>query len=39
MEDLGKILGENWKIVLVRELIKFYEEFWCGIVGEVVIYY
>ena len=39
LEDLGKILGENRKIVLARELTKLHEEFWRGTVGEAVIYY
>ncbi|ABG50881.1 Protein of unknown function UPF0011 [Trichodesmium erythraeum IMS101] len=39
LEDLGKILGENRKIVLARELTKLHEEFWRGTVGEAVIHY
>ncbi|MDE5101662.1 MAG: 16S rRNA (cytidine(1402)-2'-O)-methyltransferase [Trichodesmium sp. St19_bin2] len=39
LEDLGKILGENRKIVLARELTKLREEFWRGTVGEAVIHY
>ncbi|MCL2930999.1 MAG: 16S rRNA (cytidine(1402)-2'-O)-methyltransferase [Trichodesmium sp. MAG_R03] len=39
LEDLAKILGENRKIVLARELTKLHEEFWRGSVGQAIIYY
>ena len=39
LEDLAKILGENRKIVLARELTKLHEEFWRGTVGQAIIHY
>ena len=39
LEDLAKILGENRKIVLARELTKLHEEFWRGTVGQAILHY
>ncbi|MDJ0520308.1 MAG: 16S rRNA (cytidine(1402)-2'-O)-methyltransferase [Trichodesmium sp. MO_231.B1] len=39
LEDLGKILGKDRKIVLARELTKLHEEFWRGTVGQAIFHY
>ena len=39
LEDLAKVLGQDRKIVLGRELTKLHEEFWRGTVGAAIIHY
>jgi 16S rRNA (cytidine1402-2'-O)-methyltransferase len=39
LKDLAKVLGEERKIVLARELTKIYEEFWRGTIGEAILDY
>jgi 16S rRNA (cytidine1402-2'-O)-methyltransferase len=39
LKDLAKVLGEERKIVLGRELTKLHEEFWRGSIGEAILDY
>ncbi len=39
LQDFAKVLGMQRKIVLARELTKFYEQFWRGTIGDACKYY
>jgi 16S rRNA (cytidine1402-2'-O)-methyltransferase len=39
LQDFAEVWGRERKIVLARELTKFYEEFWRGTIGDACKYY
>ncbi|NJL61585.1 MAG: 16S rRNA (cytidine(1402)-2'-O)-methyltransferase [Methylacidiphilales bacterium] len=39
LQDFAEVLGIERKIVLARELTKFYEQFWRGTIGDACKYY
>jgi 16S rRNA (cytidine1402-2'-O)-methyltransferase len=39
LQDFAKVLGIQRKIVVARELTKFYEQFWRGSIGDACKYY
>jgi 16S rRNA (cytidine1402-2'-O)-methyltransferase len=39
LQDFAKVLGMQRKIVVARELTKFYEQFWRGSIGDACKYY